>query len=416
MRESRAVESLALDGGRPARRDPFPRRVLYGPEAERLVLEALRSQSLFGIGGPMHGAFEREFAAFYGAGHGVACSSGTASIHLALSALDLEPGSEVITAPITDAGTIAPILFQQCVPVFADIDEHYGMDPLAVERLITPRTAAILVVHLFGAACDVGSIGELARARGIPLIEDCSQSHAIQLDGRWLGRWGDIGAFSLQQSKFLATGDGGVVITDDDAYASRMRAFRDKGWFRDDPGSRHYSLLGLNYRMTELQAAVGRAQLPGLRQRVLRRHHLGGRLVERLDPVDGVHPQRPTPGSEHGYWQFALEVDADSWSPPDFARALRAEGVPAGFGYTGDPIYLCMRPLAGGRTFGSSSVPLQRGDGSVTTYQRGLCPRAEALLGRVLTLSLNEQFADEDVDDMASAVAKVARLLPRRRS
>lgn len=416
MRESPAVERLALEGGRPVRERPFPGRVLYGQEAERLVLEALRSQSLFGIGGPMHGAFEREFAAFYGAAQGVACSSGTAAIHVALSALDLEPGSEVITAPITDAGTIAPILFQQCVPVFADIDEHYGMGPAAIERLITPRTAAILVVHLFGAACDMRSIAELARSHGIPLIEDCSQSHAIQLDGRWLGRWGDIGAFSLQQSKFLATGDGGVVITDNDAYASRMRAFRDKGWFRDDPGSRHYSLLGLNYRMTELQAAVGRAQLPELRQRVLRRHHLGRRLVERLELIDGVHPQRQTPGSEHGYWQFAVEVDPDHWNPPDFARALRAEGIPAGFGYTGDPIYLCMRPLADGRTFGSTSLPLRRDDGSVIAYERGLCPQAESLLGRVLTLSLNEQFADEDVDDMAGAVAKVARLLPRRRS
>lgn len=405
-------DRLALEGGEPVRSRPFPSRSPYGEEAERLVLSALRSQNLFGMGGRMHDQLEGELATFYGAENAIACSSGTAAVHVALAGLDLEPGSEVITAPVTDAGTIAPILFQQCVPVFSDVDRHYCMDPDDIERRITDRTAAILVVHLFGTGCDMRRIARLARSRGLALIEDCSQSHAIQLDGRWLGRWGDIAAFSMQQSKFLTTGDGGFVLTDNEKFAWRMRAFRDKGWSRRDPGSRHYSILGLNYRLTELQAAVGLSQLPGLRQLVLRRQQLGGQLAELLQRVDGVSPQEPTPGSEHGYWLFPFEIDTGRWSPRAFAEALRAEGVPAGVGYTGDPIYVCMRALADGRTFGSSGLPLTLPNAVPPVYAPGLCPRTEALLGRLLTLSINERFEETDIEDMALAVEKVAAHLP----
>lgn len=411
---TRVGDRLARDGGEPVRSRPFPSRSLYGEEAERLVLTALRSQNLFGMGGRMHDALEGELATFYGADHAIACSSGTAAVHVALAALDLEPGSEVITAPITDAGTVAPILFQQCVPVFSDVDRHYCMDPDDIERRITDRTAAILVVHLFGAGCDMRRIAELARSRGLALIEDCSQSHAVKLDDRWLGRWGHIAAFSMQQSKFMTTGDGGFVLTDNDAYARRMRAFRDKGWFRGEPGSRHYAILGLNYRLTELQAAVGLSQLPGLRQLVLRRQQLGGQLAELIQRVDGVSPQVPTPGSEHGYWQFPFEIDTGRWRPQTFAEALRAEGVPTGVGYTGDPIYICMRALADRRTFGSSGLPLTLENARPPAYGPGLCPRTEALLGRLLTLSINEGFDETDIEDMALAVEKVARLLPSR--
>lgn len=407
-------DRLALDDGEPVRIRPFPSRSPYGEEAERLVLSALRSQNLFGMGGRMHDTLEGELATFYGAGHAIACSSGTAAVHVAVAALDLEPGSEVITAPVTDAGTVAPILFQQCVPIFSDLDDHYCMDPDDIERRITDRTAAILVVHLFGTGCDMRRIAELARSRGLALIEDCSQSHAIKLDDRWLGRWGDIAAFSMQQSKFITTGDGGYVLTDDDAYARRMRAFRDKGWFRGESGSRHYPILGLNYRLTELQAAVGLSQLPGLRQLVLRRQQLGGQLAELLVKVDGVWPQVPTPGSEHGYWLFPFEIDTGRWTPQAFAEALRREGVPAGVGYTGDPIYTCMRALADRRTFGSSGLPLTLENARPPLYAPGLCPRTEALLARMLTLSINERFDETDIEDVALAVEKVARLLPPR--
>lgn len=404
--------TLALNGGPPVRDRPFPGRTPFGDEAERLVLQALRSGWLYGPGGPMTASLERRFAALYGSAHAVACSSGTAAIHLALAALGFEPGSHVITAPITDAGTIVPIIYQHGIPVFADVDEHYGMDPADIERKITDRTAAILVVHPFGSGSDMREINRIAEHHRVPVIEDSSQAHATRLDGRYLGRWGHIGAFSLQQSKHMTTGDGGVAITDDDTYAERMRLFRDKGWARGRHGARSYPILGLNYRMTELQAAVGIPQVAEVRGVVERRAALGGRLVDRLAAVDGVRPHTPVPGGEHSYWLFAFEVDG--WSTHEFAQALRAEGVPAAPGYTGEPIYRCMDALADRRTFGSSGYPFGGDGGAVVTYPPGLCPVAEEALRRQVTVWPHEGFTAADVDDVAAAIAKVATLLPRQ--
>lgn len=406
------MDRLALHGGRPIRERPFPERVLFDEEAERLVVRTLRSGWLYGPGGPMTASLERRFAALYGSAHAVACSSGTAAIHLALAALDFEPGSEIVTAPITDAGTIIPIIYQHGIPVFADIDEHYGMDPADLERKITDRTAAILVVHLFGSGSDMREIRKVADRHGIPVLEDCSQAHVTQLDGHYLGRWGQIGAFSLQQAKHMTTGDGGVVITDDEGSAERMRLFRDKGWERGRHGARSYPVLGLNYRMTELQAAVGVPQISRVRTIVERRGNLGARLAGRLAAVDGVRPHTPVPGCEHSYWLFAFEVDG--WDTPEFAKALGAEGVPAAPGYTGKPIYECMSALAERRTFGSSGYPFSGRDGHpAVTYRPGLCPAAEEALRRQITVWPNEAFSEEDIDDLAAAVEKVAALLPR---
>jgi dTDP-4-amino-4,6-dideoxygalactose transaminase len=150
-------------------------RKLFDSEELRLVHKALLSQNLFSVDGRMIPAFEREFAQAYGVPYAVASTSGTAAIHTALGALDLNPGDEVITAPITDLGTIVPILYQNCIPVFADIDETYNMDPFDVERKITPRTRAIIAVHLFGNPCDTDRLLDVARGHNIPLIEDCAQ-------------------------------------------------------------------------------------------------------------------------------------------------------------------------------------------------------------------------------------------------
>ena len=174
-------------------------------------------------------------AALYGADLAVASTSGTAAIHIAIGAINPEPGDEIITAPITDGGTIVPILYQNAIPVFADIDRTYNMDPASVERQITPRTKAILVVHLFGNPCDMDAMVDIACRHGLWLIEDCSQAHQTTYKGRLLGYLGDVGCFSLQQSKHMTTGDGGVTITNNLALANRLINFRDKGWNRQ-PG------------------------------------------------------------------------------------------------------------------------------------------------------------------------------------
>lgn len=405
--------TLAIDGGAPYRTTPFPKRTPFGDEEIALVTEAIQSQNLFGLGGPKVTALEAQFAAAYGVSHAVASTSGTAAIHIAVGTINPNPGDEIITAPITDGGTIVPILYQGCIPIFADIDETYNMDPADVERKITDRTAAILVVHLFGNACNMDAMTAIARRHNIPLIEDCSQAHMTRYNGRYLGTWGDIAAFSLQQSKHMTTGDGGMTITNRDDLAERMMLFRDKGWTRKAGwGPRTYAFLAPNYRPTEMHGAVGLAQLSKVRSVVEKRMELGNYLSGLIGEVEGVAPAPVTPGSEHSYWLYPLRIEG--WPAANFAAALSQEGVGAGAGYIGEPIFLCMEALAAKKTFGNSTYPFDGSHGGrQIEYTSGMCPRTEAALTRMVTFGLNENYTRRDVEDIAGAIRKVAELLPR---
>lgn len=407
------MTKLAIDGGQPYRTEAFPQRTPFNDEAIALVTEAIRSQNLFGLGGPKVSALEREFAALYGVSHAIASTSGTAAIHVAIGTVNPNPGDEIITAPITDAGSIVPIVYQGCIPIFADIDETYNMDPADVERKITDRTAAIMVVHLFGNGCNMDAMVDIARRHNIPLIEDCSQAHVTKYRDRYLGTWGDIAAYSLQQSKHMTTGDGGVTITNRDDWAERMFLFRDKGWTRKPGwGARTYALLAPNYRMTELQAAVGLPQVKTVRTVVEQRMSLGSYLSELLSGIEGLTPPRVTEGSEHSYWAYPLRID--DWPVATFAEALTKEGVSAGAGYIGEPIFLCMEALAAKKTFGTSSYPFDGSHGGrQIDYTSGMCPRTENALQHMVNVGLNENYTRKDIEDMAGAIRKVAELLPR---
>lgn len=407
------MSELAINGGQPFRKSPFPQRTPFGDEEIAYVTEAITSQNLFGPTGTKVKAFERAFAELYGVKHAVASSSGTAAIHVALGALNPNPGDEIITAPITDGGAILPIIYQNCLPVFADVDETYSMDPVDVEQKITDRTAAILAVHLFGNACKIGALVDIAQRHNLPLIEDCSQAHTIRYKGQYLGTFGDMATFSFQQSKHMTTGDGGMTITNNDKLADAMALFKDKGWIRSagwEP--RGYVSLGLNYRMTELQGAVGLAQIKKVRNVVEKRMLLGNHLTEFLSNIPGLAPMAVTPGSEHGYWLYALGVQA--WPVEKFAEALSKEGVSVGIGYIGEPIFMCMVPLAEKKTFGNSSYPFDGSHGARSIeYTRGLCPKAENTLHHMITIGINENYALKDIEDIAGAIRKVAQGLPK---
>ena len=404
---------LAIEGGTPYRSTPLPQRTPFGEEEIELVTEAIRSQDLFGLGGPKVTALEEAFAELYGVGHAVASTSGTAAIHIAIGTINPNPGDEIITAPITDAGSVVPIVYQNCIPIFADVDESYNMDPADVELKITDRTAAIMVVHLFGNACRMEAMVDIARRHDIPLIEDCSQAHATKYQDRYLGTWGDIAAYSLQQSKYMTTGDGGVTITARDEWAERMLLFQDKGWTRKPGwGARAYAFLALNYRMTELQGAVGLAQVKKVRAVVEKRMELGNHLTALIGGIEGVTPPPITAGSEHGYWLYPLRIDG--WSVASFAETLTEEGIAAGAAYIGEPIFLCMEALAAKKTFGDSTHPFDGCHGGrEIEYTRGMCPRAEDALQHMVTIGLNCNYTVKDIEDVAGAIRKVAEQLPR---
>ena len=404
------MEKLAIHGGAKVRTEPFPSRTPFGEEEVELVTEAIRSQNLFGWQGHYVKDFEREFAAFYGVDHAVASTSGTAAIHIAVGAVNPNPGDEIITAPITDLGSVVPILLQNAIPIFADIDDTYNMDPEDVERKITSRTRAIIAVHLFGNACNMDALVEIARKHDVVLIEDSSQAHATKYKGRYLGTLGDIGCFSMQQSKHMTTGDGGMTITDDAAFGERMRFFGDKGYLRQGYGARSYAFLAPCYRMNEQTAAVGLPQLKRVRARVERRMQLGNLFTELIKDVEGVGPAPVTAGSEHAYWTYPIWVE--KWRAEDFADALTAEGVPASAGYIGKPIFVCAECCASKVTYGDSHFPFDSpyNDRKIE-YDERLCPRAQDALDHFVNTRIHEDFSEQDVRDVAKAVAKVARLI-----
>ncbi|WP_405806112.1 DegT/DnrJ/EryC1/StrS family aminotransferase [Streptomyces sp. NBC_00210] len=358
-----------------------PRGRTLGDEERAAVLRVMDSAVLCSAFGSEARSLEAEMSRLYSRAETVACSSGTAALHLAVAAAGVGPGDEVITTPISDFGTVAPVLAQQARVVFADVRACDGnLDPGAVEAALTPRTKAVIAVHLFGAAADIRALRAICDRHSLVLIEDCAQAWLGEDgQGRLLGTVGDIACFSLQQYKHITAGDGGLALADDPALARRMRLFMDKGWDRSE--GRIHREMGLNYRMTELTAAVARAQLTKVAGVVRRRRERAGQLVAAIGGLERVTVPESLPG--HAWWAFPLLVDDNS----RWAKDLEAEGVPATPGYLERVLYA--NPALPG-------------------YPPGLCPQAELLVARtLLALPWNEAYTEADVERIARAVRAV---------
>ncbi|MBV9958356.1 MAG: DegT/DnrJ/EryC1/StrS family aminotransferase, partial [Acidobacteria bacterium] len=227
-----------------------------GAEELALLAEVIESGTLTSTKGNFVKTLEERFARQLGVKYAYACASGSAAVHTAVAAINPSPGDEIVTTAITDMGALAPILYQSAIPVFADVDpQTYNVTARSIEAVLSERTRAIMVTHLFGNPCEMDEIMELANARNIPVIEDCAQSFMAEHEGQRVGAIGAVGCFSLQQGKHMTTGEGGLVTTNDDAIARRMFLFINKAWGYGDANPDHY-FLALNYRLSELQGAV----------------------------------------------------------------------------------------------------------------------------------------------------------------
>lgn len=397
----------AIAGGTPAKQTPWGSERRYGDEELSELKEALEQGSLFYAHGKKVRRLEEEFAAKNGVRFAVACSSGTAAIHAAMIAAGISPGDEVVLSPITDMGSVIPILYQGAVPVFADLDPHtYELLPESVEAAITPQTRAVLAVHLWGNACDLNALRDLCDQRGLMLIEDCAQAHGCVFDGRPIGTTGQIGCFSFNEFKHISCGDGGVAITNNEGLGKRLRLGSDKCYNREAGATvRDPVFLANNYRMTELQGAVALAQLRKLDAIVGRRREWASRLAQELKDVRGISVPKPTPGCQPSWWFFMLRVKPDELGADAdrFAQALQAEGVPAGAHYIGRCVY--EYPIfADHSAFERGAHPYARRE-----YRKGLCPTAEAILETCVILQVNEAYTETDLAETAHAVRRVAR-------
>jgi len=412
--------TLAIHGGKPVRLKPFPPHPIIGEEEKRAVLEVLESGRLSTfvaapgehfLGGGRIREFERRFADYHGVRYAVAFNSATAALHAAIVAVGVEPGEEVIVPAMTFTSTATCALMHNAIPVFADVEnETFGLDPRSVERRITPLTKAVIVVHLFGHAANLDDIAGIARRNGLRLIEDCAQAPGARYNGRLVGTIGDCGIFSFTENKNITTGEGGMLITGDAGMARVAQMIRNHGeMILEGQAARtyHSTLLGWNYRMTEMEAALGIVQLGRMEQlnqkRIELASYLTERLTEKLGRTSGIQPPVVQSSSKHVYYAYAIKYDeAQTGVPRDwFVKALKAEGIPLSAGYVRplyfSPLYHDRRPFAFRHYTGNAQ------------YDQGLCPTAEWLYEKALMLTgvVRPPATFADMDDIAAAFEKV---------
>jgi dTDP-4-amino-4,6-dideoxygalactose transaminase len=394
--------------------EPLPRPRRWGaPELARLTA-MVDQDSLFYWKGPQTAALAAEFKKHYPFPHLFATSSGSAALHVAVATLRLRPGDEVIVPPITDMGSVIGILYQQGVPVFADVDPAtYNLDPAAVRRALTPRTRAIMVVHLAGNPADTTALAALAREHGVALIEDCAQAWGALHQGRPVGLDADLACYSFNDYKHLSCGDGGIVATGRADLGPTLTPWGDKHYDRTVPGLRDPADLAPNYRMSEPQAAVAAAQLTRLTDIVARRHHAGQLLTSLLADLPSVHPPHVAPGNLHSYWFYFLRLDLArlGCTRADWVDALRAEGATATAGYIPTPVYR-YRVFQNHNFFGGA-WPVRDSGLTKMDYREVNCPHAEAILTDGVVLPLNEAMSDTYIAKVARAIRTVTARLSK---
>ena len=389
----------------------------FGEEEMVLLREVIESGTLTCTKGIQVKAFEKEFAARYGMPYCRAITSGTAAIHTAIAAIDPEPGDEIITSPVTDMGAISPILYQQAIPIFADVDPiTLNVTAESVRQRITPRTRAIVVTHLFGNPADMDGIMKVAAEHGVKVIEDCAQAYLTMYHGRLIGTIGDIGCFSMQQGKHMSTGEGGMVIGANPAFNRRMTLFSDKAWGYGDPKPDHY-FLALNYRMTELQGAVARAQLVKVDGVVAARQRTANMISGMLKDLPGIGLPIPVAGTTHVYWKYPLTVDPKiiQGGSDALGKALKERGIMSAPRYIQKPAFEC-EVMAAQNTYGKSRSPYsdrERQDGTRIVYDRNEYPGTIEGLERVVVLPWNEKYTDEHVNYIAAAVRAAVESLAK---
>ncbi|CAN5338044.1 DegT/DnrJ/EryC1/StrS family aminotransferase [soil metagenome] len=377
----------------------------FGAEEIAVITEVLQSGVLITTKGKYGKMLEEEFAKKLGVKYAYACNSGSAAVHVAIAAINPNPGDEIVTTSITDMGALTPIIFQGAIPVFADVDpKTLNVTAETIEKVLSDKTKAIIVTHLFGNPCEMKAIMELADSRGIPVIEDTAQSFLAKCDGKYAGTIGKIGAFSFQQGKQMTTGEGGIVVTNDDAIARRMYLFINKAWGYGDENPDHY-FASLNYRMTELQAAVAYEQLKKLDHSVSQRQKMARLLDEKIKDIDGIESYKPAENSTMTYWKFCLRVDdrVIEDGSVGLSKALKTYDVASAPRYVVKPAYKCM-VFRDQNTFGDSHYPFNLARPEAVDYNDDNFQGTIKGLHDVLVLPINEKYEEKHIEFLADSI------------
>ena len=402
---------LAITGGKALRKKPFTQWPMAKKE-ERAALAEVLSSSLWG-GQPFPGKFAtrfaKKFAALHTAKYGQCVNTGTVAIQAALKAIDIQPGDEVIVPAYTWEGTVGPVLLVNALPVFVDVDpETYCLDAKLAEKAITPKTRAILPVHLGMRFADMDELLPLAAKHSLKIIEDCAHAHGGMWRGRGAGSMGDLGTFSFQSSKLITSGEGGAVISNNLEYMEKVQSYINAGR-ASVTDSFHHRMVGFNYRLGEFQAAVLYAQLERLREQGKVREKNMKYLERRLRGTKGIRLLKPDPRitrlAPYGYVLKFIEEEADGIPRAAFVGALQVEGVPCD-GLFYEPVYK------------SSLFPVRAADFPALSWNRQQpldlrtmysCPEAERAGYKEAVWFMHQLFlgSQQDVDSIADAIHKV---------
>lgn len=401
------MAKLAINGGKPVRTKPWPRYPVFGEAEKEAVAKVIDSGWLAahhhpkGERGEVE-AFEEAFARWNGSRYVMGVGNGTEGLHLAVAAAGIGVNDEVIVPTYTFQSTATCVLMQNGVPVFADSErETLGLDPADVEAKITPRTKAVIVVHLHGFPAKMEELLKITRKHNLVLIEDCSHAHGALYRGKKVGNFGDIAVFSLQQKKNLCTGDGGLVVTGNEEYATFIRGSRTFGgpW------------LCYNYRLTEIAAAIGRVRLGFLDEFNRIRQANAQHAQEELAGVPGITVRKPAPDTVAVYYNLPIEYDPDILGAPrdDFIEAVRAEGIPVVRTYRGVHRQKVFHPEKTPARGTPWQWPLYTApEGERPSYDDGCCPVAEDYCdNRIVELKVHPPVGKEDMAQAAEAIRKV---------
>lgn len=416
------MPKLAINGGQPVRREPLPPYVTIGDEEKRAVMEVLDSTVLSQFlgtwspdfyGGPRVQKLEREWEQYFGVKHAISMNSATSGLYAAVGAAGVGPGDEVIVSPYTMTASATAAIVYGAIPVFADIDPlTFCLSAETISQRITPSTKAIIVVDLFGLPAEMDAIMELASRHGLVVIEDAAQAPGAKYHGRYAGTLADMGVFSLNYHKTIHSGEGGVVVTDNTEFAERLQLIRNHGEVvvKAKGVQNLVNMVGFNYRMTEIEAAIASEQLKKLETLLVPRIEAAEYLSEKLQPLSGISHACASPGVRHGYYVYAMHYNAAETGIPRnlFAKALAAEGVPVSAGYV-EPIYL--EPMYQKRiAYGGQGFPFTYpGYKGSVSYDRGICPVAERMhYDELIATSIcHANIARKDLDDFIHAIDKV---------
>ena len=419
----------AILGGDKTRKTSLSKRITIGNEEKKAVIDVMETDVLSAfIGAPgekfLGGAKVLEFENYwkhkYGFKHAISVNSWTSGLIISVGSIGVEPGDEVICSPYTMSASATSVLFYGGIPVFADIDpKTYNIDPKSIESKITARTKAILVVHIFGACADMDSIMELAKKYDLKVIEDAAQAPGIKYKNKSIGAIGDIGGFSLNFHKHIHTGEGGMIVTNNDDLAFKAQLIRNHGenYAKKIPIKDLPNIIGGNSRLTEIQAAIGVVQLKKLDSIIAHRNILANFLHNEIQKIDCLKTFPLEKGIDHSYYAFAIKFNTKKAkiSRSLFVKAvnkefLNAEGwesVPLAEAYV-EPLYL--NPIYQNQiALGSKGFPFNFNENVTYDYSKGLCPVTEKMYYHEMIISpiVREPLEISDMQDLINAINKV---------